>query len=278
VSSALSSLSVEENDQLSNDAEAIGRDSSIENEQNGAIAQKGGKVIAASTGGKGGGGKWLFVSHDPLDASGSVGELDWVELLDMIHLPEGTKIGLQEMTELRLIHFKFEPMILHVLTASLNHAQVVLSAALQSGFRESGALNLTSSSQDSAAPMVGIRSMGLAFESVIGYQKDGANYCMIPNWQLENLLAMSNRRFGENGKRIARFSGLVKKLCTNVEGGKEKKGELGEWEDADVRRERKRREGLEKAEALKKKVSGQKEEGEGVKNSGFEFAGEWHTE
>lgn len=121
--------------------------------------------------------------------------------------------------------------------------------------------------------MVGIRSMGLAFESVIGYQKDGKEYCMIPNWQLSNLLSMGNRRFVENEKRIARFQALVKELCVE----KEKKGDEGEWEDANVRRERKKKEGLEKAEVMKKESGGQKKQGETYKDSGLEFVGDWHT-
>lgn len=169
---------------------------------------------------------------------------------------------------------------MHVLTASLNHAQVILSAALQSGFRESGALNLVSSSQGPATPMVGIRSMGLAFESVIGYHKDGKNYCMIPNWQLESLLEMGNRRFEDNSKRITRFRALVVELCKVMRGEqeREKKGDLGQWEDANVRRERKKREGLEKAEAMKKKADQPEIESRTPIDNGLKFIGEWHTE
>jgi len=69
----------------------------------------------AGVGGKGGGGTWLFVSHDPVagvlspeDAAGR----DWAEMLG---LGVGTSAGNGgdggESGETRLIHFKFEPMV-----------------------------------------------------------------------------------------------------------------------------------------------------------------------
>jgi tRNA wybutosine-synthesizing protein 3 len=135
------------------------------------------------------------------------------------------------------------------LTASLQQAQKVLSAALQAGFRESGALNLIASSTEPATPMVGIRTMGLSLESVIGFEMDGSEICMIPEWQLRNLIEVSNQRFVENTKRIERFRRLLQEL--NVEGFAKKQGENGDWEDAKSRKERKRAEGLERARVMK---------------------------
>ncbi|GKT96334.1 tRNA wybutosine-synthesizing protein [Colletotrichum tofieldiae] len=116
----------------------------------------------------------------------------------------------------RLIHFKFEPMILHVLTASLEHAQLLLKCAFAAGFRESGALNLlpaitaTELQVDSSSPvtpMVGVRTMGLALESLIGYidDNDGAPHCTVSVDYLRDLLQIANERFAENAARIARF-------------------------------------------------------------------------
>lgn len=140
--------------------------------------------------------------------------------------------------------------ILHVLTASLRQAQIVLSAALQAGFRESGALNLTSSSSELATPMVGVRSMGLALESVVGYEYEGVETCMVPEWQLKNLVKISNQRFVENTKRIERFKCLLKEL-TEDKGEVVKIGDQGEWEDKEARRRRKRAEGLKRREEMK---------------------------
>ena len=57
--------------------------------------------------------------------------------------------------------------------------------------------------------MVGIRSMGLALESLVGVESNGKEYCTLAEWQLKNLVGISNDRFGENGKRIGRFRGLL---------------------------------------------------------------------
>ncbi|KAK0121665.1 hypothetical protein ONS95_009952 [Cadophora gregata] len=216
---------------------------------------------AAGVGGKGGGGRWLFVSHDPVEISSRNcgGKGSWVELLGMQRLGGGDeevrRVMESSVSERRLVHFKFEPMILHVLTASLQQAQIVLSAALQAGFRESGALNLTSSTADPPTPMVGIRSMGLALESVIGFESEGREICMLPEWQLKHLVEVSNQRFLENTKRIERFRTLLREMSVSGAGlaRESKKGEDGgEWEDAVVRRERKKAEGLRRAEEMRK--------------------------
>lgn len=220
-----------------------------------------GREKGAGAGGKGGGGRWLFVSHDPVKKEK---EKSWIEVFGM---KSGDFESLQgemgDVMERRLIHFKFEPMvsrsltrsldtytlqILHVLTASLQHAQKVLSAALQAGFRESGALNLIPCGAEPAMPMVGIRTMGLSLESLIGFEKGGEEICMIPEWQLQNLVEVSNQRFVENTKRIERFRVLLKEIEGEVA---KKQGENGDWEDAQARKERKRAEGLERAKALK---------------------------
>ncbi|KAJ5051844.1 uncharacterized protein L3040_001614 [Drepanopeziza brunnea f. sp. 'multigermtubi'] len=250
------------------------------------------KAVAAG-GGKGAGGRWLFVSHDPVDvAAGCAGEETWARRLGMQRLrSEGQEQEQEQEQEAlqramgnvtgktRLVHFKFEPMILHVLTASLAHAQTVLSAALQAGFRESGALNLTSSSSSSSSsssaaepptPMVGIRSMGLALESVVGFESAGRVYCMVPEWQLRTLLEISNQRFVENAKRIERFRSLLKEMSGDGSREEKRKGQDGaEWEDAGARRERKRKEGLERAEEMRK--AGQAKKDSGLAGDGLDL-------
>ncbi|TVY26990.1 tRNA wybutosine-synthesizing protein 3-like protein [Lachnellula hyalina] len=178
----------------------------------------------AGIGGKGGGGRWLFVSHDPVsidkgrDLAGYLG-------MERRKGDGDEELGVgMEAREVRFVHFKFEPMILHILTSSLQQAQNVLSAALQAGFRESGALNLVAAGEQ-ATPMVGVRSMGLALESIIGYEEGGSGICMVPEAQLGMLLRVGNERFVENGRRIARFRGLLKEREGEVKGGE--KGERG---------------------------------------------------
>lgn len=211
----------------------------------------------AGVGGKGGGGRWLFVSHEPVDVDVS-GKEGLVEVLGMRRrVGDAGEEVWRGVREMRFVHFKFEPMvcltlshqrifltncsnkILHILTASLRQAQTVLSAALQAGFRESGALNLTSAE---ATPMVGIRSMGLAVESLVGFEEGGEGVCMVDEGMLRMLVEVGNERFGENGRRIERFRGLLRERERERDGRTGDGG--GEWEEEGVRRERKRAEGL----------------------------------
>lgn len=65
----------------------------------------------AGIGGKGGGGRWLFVSHDPVDVQKHAGS--WKELFGMQNEDlEGKKLlPLGAPRDVRFIHFKFEPMV-----------------------------------------------------------------------------------------------------------------------------------------------------------------------
>jgi len=95
------------------DAERGAGEREIGDEEAGA----GGERTAAGVGGKGGGGRWLFVSHDPVEVEdGSCGgKRSWVELLGMQRLEEGEEEVRRVMEgavgERRLVHLKFEPMV-----------------------------------------------------------------------------------------------------------------------------------------------------------------------
>ncbi|KAM5346769.1 hypothetical protein ACJ41O_009774 [Fusarium nematophilum] len=194
----------------------------------------------AGVGGKGAGGTWLFVSHDPVPTDDDENK-DWgrelgLEDSDTIQDVAGT------IKERRLVHFKFEAMILHVLTASPEHAQLLLRCGLQAGFRESGALNLLPSGKDAVTPMVAIRTMGLAFESLIGQQVDGRCQRLVSPGYLRTLIHIANERFAENTKRIQRFQEAFRAAASAPSPRRNPEGQ--EWEDAAARRERKRAEGL----------------------------------
>ena len=60
----------------------------------------------AGVGGKGAGGRWLFVSHDPV----SSGSEDWIKALELSD-PAAQASQPGSSTDSRLIHFKFEPMV-----------------------------------------------------------------------------------------------------------------------------------------------------------------------
>lgn len=147
--------------------------------------------------------------------------------------------------------------ILHILTASPAHAQLVLRAALQSGFRESGAVSLTVPSADEhPTPVVAVRSMGLGFESLIGSQIDHSEsqqprrQLLVSQAYLRTVMAVATERFAENAKRIARFQEALATLLAGPPGTPVGDGPV--WEDAAARRERKRAEGLRRRAQLQK--------------------------
>ncbi|KAK5991202.1 tRNA wybutosine-synthesizing protein 3 [Cladobotryum mycophilum] len=209
----------------------------------------------AGVGGKGAGGTWLYVSHEA-DANGGETYMDWMSNLGLVEGAEAFQItashGGEGNKDRRLIHFKFEPMILHVLTASLAHAQPLLRCALQAGFRESGAVNVTSpTGGDQPMPMVAVRSMGLGLESLIGYEEsDGQRRRIVQPEYLQMLLRISNERFVENTKRIERFRSAFRDDVLEPKAKTKKNSEGEEWEDPVVRRERMKAEGLRRKAAL----------------------------
>lgn len=87
--------------------------------------------------------------------------------------------------------------------------------------------------------MVGIRSMGLGFESLIGVQQGSRRDCLVTAEYLTQLAQIGNERFRENTARIERFRRALKEAMSP-----ESTAGVGEWEDANTRRERKRAEGL----------------------------------
>ncbi|KAI1153792.1 methyltransferase TYW3-domain-containing protein [Nemania diffusa] len=217
----------------------------------------------AAVGGKGGGGTWLFVSHDPVvnsaneDVKGLLGLRESLE-----HERDRGDPAKETLKDTRLVHFKFEPMILHVLTASLDHAQLLLRSGLQAGFRESGAVNVTSTTTEAVTPIVAIRSMGLSFESLVGIQEDGVTKCTVSDDYLHSLVRIANERFEENRKRIERFRAAV----LDASHPSKKKDGI-EWEDAQARRERKRAEGLRRKAELQ--GLGQTERDTGERGAGY---------
>lgn len=145
-----------------------------------------------------------------------------------------------------LIIFK----ILHVLTASMDHAQRILTSALTAGFRESGAVSLGSSKAGVSNPMVAVRSTGYSVDCIIGYHDaEGKNIALVDESSLHTLVGIANERFTINTERIARFRKTLLDLyrpATNVATGSSK----ADWEDADARKRRKREEGLARQRAL----------------------------
>ena len=142
------------------------------------------------------------------------------------------------------------------MTASLHHAQPILAAAVNAGFRESGIQSLKNLEDPNAFPMVAIRTAGLAFESVVGVllsnlgdERDGEEAeehttNIAGEAYLELLVSIANERFKMNTERMLRFEQDLFKREVG----------LGQaWEDSKSRQERKRAEGLEQRRTLQKK-------------------------
>lgn len=126
------------------------------------------------------------------------------------------------------------------MAASLLHAQPVLSAAINAGFRESGVQSLKNLNDPNAFPMIAIRSAGLALSSMIGYaQVDDGNdsiRSMVEESYLQTLLELANGRFVENTKRADRFQRQL------LQGANK---QTRQWEDGKVRAKRLKTLGLE---------------------------------
>ncbi|KAJ8609573.1 hypothetical protein MRB53_039024 [Persea americana] len=182
-------------------------------------------------GGKGGDGRWLYVSHAPLTEQG--GELAEPSLSERFGLNAAAQpVCMKEFS--RLVHFKFEPMILHILASDLDKAKKVLAAAQQAGFRESGVSSL------SHTPMVAVRSTGLAFDSIIGVLACGADedehpQAIVNEEYLRFVTSIANARFAVNKSRIDRFQHM---LARN-----NRLDDKPDWEDSESRRQRKAAEG-----------------------------------
>ena len=140
------------------------------------------------------------------------------------------------------------------MTASLHHAQEILSAAINAGFRESGVQTLKNLDDPNSFPTVAVRTAGLGLSSLIGYMRDSENeeeiLGMVNEEYLEVLLGIANERFGLNAERIKRFSDNLF----------QKGNEVGSaWEDKRVRQERNRAEGLKQRQRVRKGKKEQKD-------------------
>lgn len=156
------------------------------------------------------------------------------------------------------------------MTATLQHAHPVLSAASSSGFRESGLQSLRClEDSEGVNPIVAVRSSGLSLESVIGYCDDNDDEdasdkepiirSLVTEEYLEMLIAISNERFSINAERKERFRSNLLEMCSPEQaarGAKTKgKSKPPGWEDPEARRERKRAEGLMRKKLLESQAN-----------------------
>jgi tRNA wybutosine-synthesizing protein 3 len=234
-------------------------------------------------GGKGLGGRWLFVSHEPLENSPlrSPG-MAWSEVFNLSPYQYGSDV--QEHIKKsdtilpRLIKFAFEPLILHVLCADLRHAAPLLAAAMNAGFRESGVQSLKGTDAGERGGggdgvMVGIRTAGLGMESLIGVLEgrrddEGEEICraIVAEDYLDLLVRVSEERFRANEERRER---LRKELKDHMVRFEEQEKAADGWEDKDARARRKRTEGLQRKEQLRREQTPEQQEATDDAQGGF---------
>ncbi|KAI4715913.1 hypothetical protein E4T48_07894 [Aureobasidium sp. EXF-10727] len=136
---------------------------------------------------EGDGGQALFVSHDPLPLSGKG------PVAPTLGLSDHTNLGVPPSIEgVRWVRCKFEPM--------LN------TAALQSGFTESGISSISTDNLRTSTAVVAIRTASLAFDSIIGYEgADGKLIPMVTEAYMRVLVELCNEKFRINEQKTEAF-------------------------------------------------------------------------
>lgn len=204
------------------------------------------QTIKTTPGGKGGG-HWLFVSHDPtsLEAISDIQSHDrFLRQFGLDNNNDTTPLSSEgKYDHPNLIHLQFSPLILHVLCASLQHAKPLLAAAINAGFRESGVQSLKALDEPEKGVMVGIRTNGLGFETVVGMKMgdEGSGeermQALVTEEYLRVCVKVIEERFRWNEMRKRR---LMEEIRVATKVGRQNE----EWEDKDARARRKREEGL----------------------------------
>ena len=258
-------------------------------------------ITTASPGGKGGG-RWLYVSHDPITLPVTSPQTQPETLDDRgtehQEYPYSTLFNLAAATSTdiittmssssrtttaphpRLIHLTFSPLILHILCATLHHARPVLAAAINAGFRESGVqslrhLDITElSSSSSSSPsstgaggvgvMVAIRTAGLGFETVVGVVREHEGREVLERIVGEEYLGLCVGVVNERFRWNEERRGRLRGELRRKMGRETVGGGL-EWEDKEERKTRKREEGLERQRVG---GAGQRSEGTGGAQGG----------
>ncbi|KAI9313686.1 methyltransferase TYW3-domain-containing protein [Dichotomocladium elegans] len=190
------------------------------------------------------GGTWLYVSHDPVAIPSDADDAWIIQLLfgpehDRVIVFDGEKQDQQKASDIlnhrmQLIYFKFEPLILHVESASFEASMKLNGLAFQAGYQNSG---ITPSR---TREMLAIRSTH-KIDTPIAYIDPQTQkiHCLVNPSYLFLLLRMSNLKFTQNMERMKLFETIVQEQVDA------KHAELA-TETKEQRKERKRREGLAK--------------------------------
>ncbi|AMD22302.1 HGL038Cp [Eremothecium sinecaudum] len=188
-------------------------------------------------GGKGLGGRWLFVTHDKSDV------LNWSDKLSE-ELIKNTATNSGEISKgTRLVLYKYEPFILHVKCRNFDVASKLYNIAMSCGFRESGI---------GSNNVVAVRiSMGLNIP--IGYlnENTGKLNMLVSQDYISVVDALTFGKFEENERKIKELYQSIE--LNMIHGSKPEDFEV--IESKEERRERKRREGLNKQKQVQQEKS-----------------------
>lgn len=157
-----------------------------------------------------------------------------------------------------MIHLTFSPLILHVFAASLHDARPLLAAAINAGFRESGVQSLKALEDEEAGAMIGIRTAGLVFETIIGVvvpNEEGQEkmQAIVSEEYLKMCAGVIQERFQGNEIRKQR---LIKELEAVVK----RADDDANAESEEDRRQRKKEEGLQRQQEMQNERSKEKAE------------------
>jgi tRNA wybutosine-synthesizing protein 3 len=107
-------------------------------------------------------------------------------------------------------------------------------------------VNFNPNMDGSITPMVGVRSTGLALETIIGYydeMEEAKSILVVDEIYLRVLCDVANERFRMNEERIQKFQA---KLLNVYAVNNTSNDAPNDWEDSKTRGQRKRAEGLER--------------------------------
>lgn len=178
-------------------------------------------------GGKGEGGRWLFVTHNSKEV------LKWYKKYDLgVVNTERNALA----AETRLILYKFEPFILHVKCRDFEIASKLYNTAMSCGFRESGI---------GSNNIVAVR-ISIKLDVPIGYLDESTESLklFVPEEYLDLIDNMALEKFQENSRKMDELYNKIEQEIINAK--KDHMSSEKTMETKDQRRERKRREGLEK--------------------------------
>lgn len=198
------------------------------------------------SGGKGLGGRWLFVTHEQDEVLNWLNNISETEQIRFQSVDDNTN---EFDNSVRYILYKYEPFILHVKCRDFQMASKLFNVAMSCGFRESGI---------GSNNIVAIR-INIKLDIPIGFLDEKDNNMVtffVSKQYINNVLnKLTISKFIENKKKMDELYAAIDKeiISKPLDSNFNSQSEIKETKEE--RRERKRREGLERQRQLKNKMS-----------------------